>query len=93
MGKIFEKTFEQTDIRKLKLPSGTNFNNSSTIEVRDQEENTWSFTCIKSAGQSYLGGKGWESFAEGIEPGNTIEVYEEADPYEPRAPPYKIVVR
>ncbi|GLT59642.1 hypothetical protein SLA2020_324500 [Shorea laevis] len=94
MAKIFGKTVEKPDIRKLKLPSGTNFNNSSTIEVRDEEKNTtWSFQCIQLAGQSYLGGKGWESFAKGIKPGNTIEVYKEADHYKTGAPPYKIVVR
>ncbi|GLT59639.1 hypothetical protein SLA2020_324470 [Shorea laevis] len=97
MAKIFQKIVEQTDIRKLKLPSGTNFNNSSTIEVRDHETNTtWNFKCIKlTAGPLYLGGEGWDSFvnSKDIRPGSTIEVYEEDDPYNPGAPPYKIVVQ
>ncbi|GKV23724.1 hypothetical protein SLEP1_g33426 [Rubroshorea leprosula] len=100
MGRIFEKTVDQTDIgkKKLKLPRGTKFEEPQIV-VRDETDETntqWNFQLTKSAGgQSYLGGQGWEDFvsSKGIGDGSWIGLYKEKDHLNPEAPPYKIVFR
>ncbi|GKV32335.1 hypothetical protein SLEP1_g40951 [Rubroshorea leprosula] len=85
---IFEKTVEQPDIKnKLKLPSDSNWEKlpsaAATLDVKDQDNNTWKFKYSKSAEKADLGGKGWKDFVKNqdIKAGNKISLYKTGDSY------------
>ncbi|GLT59641.1 hypothetical protein SLA2020_324490 [Shorea laevis] len=85
---IFEKKLERNDIEhRMRLPSDSNLEElpsaAATLDVKDQDNNTWNFNYSKSAAKSYLGGKGWNDFlkSQDIIAGNKISLYKTDDFY------------
>ncbi|GLT85848.1 hypothetical protein SLE2022_040220 [Rubroshorea leprosula] len=88
MAMIFEKTVEKPDLRQLKLPSDSKWaelpSAAATLDVRDQDNNTWNFNYSKSArNKASLGGKGWKDFVDSqdIKDRNKISLCKTGDFY------------